>query len=110
MLRITSRVAVALLALMWSLPSEAGCVNLNGNSVSGKKEAHKIGPNRTDKERFVRLTLGEVTVQVDSQGSKNWRGRSCNRRTTSCRSVCIGPRMARRPPVSIRACGAPEHS
>lgn len=113
MLRTSSRIAVALMALMWSLPSEAGCVNRNGNSVSGKKESHKIGPNRTDKDRFVRLTLGEVTVQINSLGSKDTRGHNCHRKNDKLSfslhwtkngpsSACLDP--SRRGPGTFLSC------
>lgn len=73
-----SRLAAALVVLISVLigvgPASAACVGANGQSRSGKIEKYSIGPGQTDYDRFVRMTKGPATVQVDVQRSRGSSG------------------------------------
>lgn len=101
-----------LLVLVVAEPATARCVGANGQSRSGVAENHTIKPGVTDKGRFVRLTKGEATVQVDVTRSYNARG-SCSASNdrlsfglhwtkASAAQSCLSP--SRRGPASFLSC------
>ena len=48
-------------------PVAANCIGRGGQSVDGRAEAHSIGPRKNDFNRYMRLTPGRHTIQVDTQ-------------------------------------------
>jgi hypothetical protein len=64
----------AVVIVMVANVASAACVGANGQSRSGVVESHEIGPGKTDYDRFVRLTKGPVSIQVDVQNSYDSRG------------------------------------
>lgn len=69
MLRKVMFVCAAMTAFAWGVPAEAACVSLNGKSTNGVRDRHEIKPGQTDKDRYVRLTKGPATIQVDVRGT-----------------------------------------
>lgn len=77
-MRLVAYSSIALLGIALADPAAARCVGAGGQSRSGLEEKHTIKPGVTDKDRFVRLTKGEATVQVDVTRSYDSGGASCN--------------------------------
>lgn len=104
---------VALIAVLLAGPASAACVGANGQSRSDEIEKYSIGPGKTDYDRFVRMTKGPATVQVDVQRSRDSRGKSCypaneklsfslHWKADGPASDCLSPRV--RGPASFLSC------
>ncbi len=71
-------IAFAVTLLIGGGAASAACVGANGQSRSGKIEKYSIGAGKTDFDRFVRMTKGPATVQVDVQRSRDSKGKGCS--------------------------------
>lgn len=111
--RLTATLVVLISVLIGGGPASAACVGSNGQSRSGIKEPYSIGPGKTDDDRFVRMTKGPATVQVDVRGSRDSRGQGCSSaneklsfslhwKQNGAASDCLSPRV--RGPASFLSC------
>lgn len=113
MRRVAHLCIILLASLLWTAPVMAACVGANGQSRSGTIEKYAIAPDKTDHDRFVRLTKGPATVQLDVQQARDSRGGTCSAANEKLSfslhwtkrgdaSACLSPSV--RGPASFLSC------
>lgn len=108
--RVTAVLFILLSVVIGGSPASAACVGANGQSRSGKIEKYSIGPGKTDHERFVRMTKGPATVQVEVKRSSDESCYPANEKLSfglhwtknGNASACLSPSV--RGPASFLSC------